>query len=72
MKKRRFKTIHKLDGTFLGKVKTIICKTQKGFDWEYAKHRKQISGVTEKPKVKVRPILNTEMLAVLDQGEQNA
>ncbi len=61
--KPRNKVIRTIDGKFIGKVATVMCKTHK----EFMKH---FTGVKppEKSKqviVRVRPILNSSMLDVL-------
>lgn len=65
MKKNRFKWLKRTDGTLLGKVKTVICKSQKGFEWQFKSCAKQKSETVKSKAAK--PFLNTVMMAIYDR-----
>lgn len=71
MKKLRFKRILGAHGEFIGKIKTFICRTQKGFDRKFtSQSKKRLDKAMVPPQPKVKPFLNTAMMAVYDREDK--
>lgn len=69
MKKSRFKSIKNLDGTYLGKVKTIMCKSEAGFARQFTNVKNTKSIITPKSNA-VKPFVNTAIMAIYDTQEK--
>lgn len=63
MKKLKLRRFKKSDGTILGKAQTLMC----GTPGEFKRQFKKCNPIPQPKANVIKPILNTDMLAIYDQ-----